>query len=158
MDWYWSVLTAILKLGLAFGPNVIRPGDMNFITDADKAEARDFAAIVACRTMLITTPVILALSTFGKADKLCSHAVYVIPIIVTLLLLLLAGIAAVKIDARHFRGTTAPLVVAVVLAVLETGYSLTLSETVATQMCVNQPAASPGTPTPGAAGSAASAR
>lgn len=154
MEWYWPALSALLKLGLAFGPSAVRDGEFNFVTDQQRREALDLAGVVACRTMLITTPVVLAITTIGKSEKLCAgHAVSLLPIVLTAVLLLVFGWLAFSIDARRFRGRVAPFLVAITLAVLEIGYTEAGSEKVAEKLCVNQSSVPAGTPTPASAAS-----
>lgn len=70
MEIAWLVLSGLVKLLFAVGPAMARASDFNLGNFGFWKEAKEVATVSGTRGMMASLPVVLAIQTLEKADKL----------------------------------------------------------------------------------------
>ena len=149
MEWYWPALSGLMKLGLAFGPKAIRRNEFGFDSEILWKEAIEVVSVGSCRTMLATTPVVMAILTIGKSASDCPDgATFALPIVATAIALVLAVWGALHINAKFFKSTASLFLVMVLLVGVEVVYLQYARDRVALALCAKPAPGSPALKSP----------
>lgn len=135
MDWQWVVLSACMKVVIAFGPTMVRMNEFNLDTHELWLEAKDVGSVASGRIILASLPVTLAINTYSKTETLCIGGVEPFITIVIALILIAAVLAFIKCPTGLLRGTFSPFIVAVLATGFESLYMYVYQDKAAALLC-----------------------